>query len=221
MRGHRPARPDPPCRRPSPEPSRVAGSGHVGHHVVQALDVLHVHSRDDLDPGVQEIHHVLPSLRATCPQGRSCAPAHRRGRPRDGARAPPRHPSRRRGVRGTPPDAPGSSGDPRASRSSSGGRLRLGGCDDTSFLARPGGGLRRASRRSCRPPGRRPVDPERSRLRRDGRVPGPGCSSRGLRNDLATDERLDRLGPALGSRRRAVRGAHLRRAYRPGGRPTR
>ena len=53
-----------PARPPNREPSRAAGPLSRRRHVVQALEMLDVDGRDDLDPGREQVDHVLPALGA-------------------------------------------------------------------------------------------------------------------------------------------------------------
>ena len=65
-------------------------AGDLGHHVVQALDVLDVDGRIDVDAGVEQLLDVLPALGVARAGRVRCAPARRPGSARDGARAPRR-----------------------------------------------------------------------------------------------------------------------------------
>ena len=59
-----------------------AHAGELGDLVVQALEVLHVHGRDDVDARREHLVDVLVALRRSAGRGRSCAPARRRARAR-------------------------------------------------------------------------------------------------------------------------------------------
>ena len=50
-------------------------AGDLGDHVVQALDVLDVERRVDVDARVEQLLHVLPSLGMARSRARSCARA--------------------------------------------------------------------------------------------------------------------------------------------------
>ena len=136
----------------------LADARHVGHHIIQALDVLDVHGRDDLDAGMEEVDHVLPALRAAGAgdvRVRELVDQSHLGMALEHARPCP---SPRRACRGTRRHAEEPSGALRASRSSSGDRRSRHRRPRPSCRVRRAGGPRRASRTSCR---RREPNPSR------------------------------------------------------------
>ena len=80
-------------------------AGDRGHDVVQALDVLHVERRVDVDAGVQQLLDVLPAPRVARARRRWCAPARRAGSAPAGAAAPRRGRTPGASSRGSRPAA--------------------------------------------------------------------------------------------------------------------
>ena len=65
-------------------------AGDLRDHVVEALEVLHVERREDVDARVEQLLDVLPALEVARARARWCARARRRGGAAACARAPRR-----------------------------------------------------------------------------------------------------------------------------------